>query len=92
MKEALTCPQKKIFNAKVKVTVLSDSLQPHGLYSPWNSPGKNTGVELFPSPRDLHNPGSPALEVDSTGETLNDKDGTKNRKRTDLIYPLLVLQ
>ena len=28
---------------KVKVT-LSDSLQPHGLYSPWNSPGQNTGV------------------------------------------------
>ena len=25
-------------------TVLSDSLQPHGLYSPWNSPGQNTGV------------------------------------------------
>ena len=22
----------------------SDSLQPHGLYSPWNSPGQNTGV------------------------------------------------
>ena len=25
-------------------SVLSDSLQPHGLYSPWNSPGQNTGV------------------------------------------------
>ena len=23
---------------------MSDSLQLHGLYSPWNSPGKNTGV------------------------------------------------
>ena len=23
---------------------LSDSLQPHGLFSPWNSPGQNTGV------------------------------------------------
>ena len=23
---------------------MSDSLQPHGLYSPWNSPGLNTGV------------------------------------------------
>ena len=22
----------------------SDSLRPHGLYSPWNSPGQNTGV------------------------------------------------
>ena len=25
-------------------SVVSDSLWPHGLYSPWNSPGKNTGV------------------------------------------------
>ena len=25
-------------------SVLSDPLQPHGLYSPWNSPGQNTGV------------------------------------------------
>ena len=24
--------------------VVSDSLLPHGLYSPWNSPGQNTGV------------------------------------------------
>ena len=29
---------------KVKVKVASDSLWPHGLYSPWNSPGQNTGV------------------------------------------------
>ena len=25
-------------------SVMSDFLQPHGLYSPWNSPGQNTGV------------------------------------------------
>ena len=25
-------------------SVTSDSLQPHRLYSPWNSPGQNTGV------------------------------------------------
>ena len=25
-------------------SVISDSLQPHGLYSPWNSPSQNTGV------------------------------------------------
>ena len=24
--------------------VVSDSLRPHGLYKPWNSPGQNTGV------------------------------------------------
>ena len=26
------------------LSVMSDSLQPCGLYSPWNSPGQNTGV------------------------------------------------
>ena len=25
-------------------SVMSDCLRPHGLYSPWNSPGQNTGV------------------------------------------------
>ena len=28
-------------------SVVSNSLQPHGLYSPWNSPGQNTGVGSF---------------------------------------------
>ena len=28
-------------------SVVSDSLQPHGLYSWWNSPGQNTGVGSF---------------------------------------------
>ena len=42
----------------------SDSLRPHGLYSPWNSPGQNTGVgslsllqESFPTQKS--NPGLP---------------------------------
>ena len=41
------------------LSVVSDSLRPHGLYSPWNSPGQNTGVRslsllqgIFPSPSD----------------------------------------
>ena len=25
-------------------SIVSDSLQPHGLYSPWNSPGQKSGV------------------------------------------------
>ena len=29
---------------KVKVTHLCPTLLPHGLYSPWNSPGQSTGV------------------------------------------------
>ena len=28
-------------------SVVSNSLWPHGLYSPWNSPGQNTGVGSF---------------------------------------------
>ena len=43
---------------------VSDSLQPHGLYSPWNSPGQNTGVgslsllqRIFPAQGS--NPGLP---------------------------------
>ena len=50
-------------------SVVSDTLRSHGPYSPWNSPGQNTGVEPFPSPADLPKPEikcrSPALQVDS---------------------------
>ena len=28
-------------------SVVSDSLWPHGLYKPWNSPGQNTGVGIL---------------------------------------------
>ena len=53
-------------------SVMSDSLQPRGLYSAWNSPGQNTGVSKpFPSPGDLPNPGieprSPALQLRHQG-------------------------
>ena len=49
---------------------MSDSWQPHGQYSPWNSPGRNTGVgSQFPSPGYLPNPGispsSPTVQADS---------------------------
>ena len=52
-------------------SVLSDSLGPHALYSPWNSPGQNTGegspsglqgIFLTQGPK----PGFPALQVDSS--------------------------
>ena len=48
---------------------MSDSLWPHGLYSPWNSLGQNIVVrKTFPSLGDLPNlgiePRSPALQVD----------------------------
>ena len=40
----------------------SHSLQPHGLYSPWNSPGQSTGVGDLPNPG--IEPRSPLLQVD----------------------------
>ena len=42
------CAQHCLKHGKVRWSesrsVMSDSLQPHELYSPWNSPGQNTGV------------------------------------------------
>ena len=35
------------FNIRIESesrSVVSNSVRPHGLYSPWNSPGQNTGV------------------------------------------------
>ena len=62
-------------NENVSCSVMSNSLQPHGLYTarlfcPWGFPGKNTGVgKPFPSPGDLPDPGielrSPILQADS---------------------------
>ena len=50
--------------------VMSNSLQPHGLYSPGNSPSQNTGVDSLSLLRGIFsNPGikprSPASYVDS---------------------------
>ena len=41
-----TRSKQKAFSNSLKSgsgLVTSDSLRPHGLYSPWNSPGQNTG-------------------------------------------------
>ena len=62
-------------------SVVSDSLRPPGLYSPWNSPGQNTGVGSLPLPRrsgwDLPNPvikpRSPTLQADSLPAELTGK-------------------
>ena len=52
------------------LSVVSDSLQPHGLYTPWSSPGQNTGAGslsllqgIFPTQGS--NPGILTLQVDS---------------------------
>ena len=66
-------------------SVMSNSLRPHGLYSPWNSPGQNTGVDsLSLSPGDLPNTGieprSPTLQADS----LPDEPQAKSLERMAL--------
>ena len=38
------CVCKYIIYESESHSVVSDSLRPHGLYSPWNSPGQNIGV------------------------------------------------
>ena len=50
--------------------VMSNSLRPHGLYSPRNSPGQNTGVGSLSLPQGIFlnptiKPRSPALQADS---------------------------
>ena len=52
-------------------SVMSDSLRPRGLYSPWNFPGQNTGVGslsllqgIFPT-QESNKPRSPTLQADS---------------------------
>ena len=59
-------------------SVVSNSLQPHGLYSPWNSPGQNTGVDslsllqgIFPTQGS--NPGLPHYKQISLPPELQEK-------------------
>ena len=40
----LTPPEEVTIRESESRSVVSDSLQSHGLYSPWNSPGQNIGV------------------------------------------------
>ena len=53
-------------------SVVAVSVQPHRLYSPWNSPDQNTGVNSWSLPQGIFpdlgpriEPRSPALQVDS---------------------------
>ena len=52
-------------------SVVSDFLQPHGLYSPWNFPGQNTGVgSLSLLQGDLSNPEIEAMSQSSQADSL----------------------
>ena len=58
-------------------SVAFDSLQPHGLYSPWNSLGQNLGVGSLSILQGLPNPGieprSPSLQAGSLPAKLPGK-------------------
>ena len=62
---------------------MSDSLQPHGLYSQWNSPGQDTGVGSLSLLQGIE-PGSPALQVDSLPIELSGKHAP--REKLNLFY------
>ena len=76
---------------KMWKSVMSDSLQPHGLYSPWNSPGQNTGVAslsllqgVFPT-----NPGVKHLDESKRNSAVWEKPISKsNILRVSLKYTL----
>ena len=55
-------------------SVVSNSLQPQGLYYPWNSPGQNPGVCSFSLLQGIFEPRSLTLQLDSLPAELS-KDG-----------------
>ena len=62
-------------------SVVSDSLGPHGLYSPLNSPGQNTGVgSPFHSPGNFPNPG-----IKPRFPTINQKVKYKEQGKSHLM-------
>ena len=79
-------------------SVVSDSLRPHGLHSPWNSPGQNTGVDshsllqgIFPT-QGLNQPGSPRI-LDWVAYPFSSRS-SQPRNRTEvscILYQLQIL-
>ena len=80
--ESLCCSPETLITLLISCegesrSVVSDSLQSHGLDSPMDSRPEYWSGEPFPSPGDLPNPGfkpgSPALQVDSLPTELYSK-------------------
>ena len=73
--------------SEVKVTQSCLTLQPHGLYSPWNSPGQNTGVASLFVVKSLQNFGPSShhkLISVSSGQNFNEN-------QTKLFWLLVAL-
>ena len=80
-------------------SVVSNSLGPHGLYRPWNSPGQNTGVEAFPFsqlrdflPNSGIKPRSPTLQADSLPAEPQGKPKTTGVGSLSLLQRIFLTQ
>ena len=77
---------------------MSNSLRPHGLYSPWNSPGQNTGAGSLSltSPGDLPKPGmepkSPALQAGSLPDEPQGKPKNTGVGNLSLLQRIFLTQ
>jgi len=73
---------------------MSGFLWPHGLYSPWNSPGQNTGVGSFSLLQGVFptegSPRSPALQADSLPAEPQGKPIKKKKQKTELASTVCV--
>jgi len=65
---------KKLENKHMEVTQWCPTLQPHGLYSPWNSPGQITGVVAFPFSGKMN------TTTNNNKDTVNTHTHTKEEK------------
>ena len=77
--------------------VVSNSLQPHGLYGPWNSPGQNTGVGSLSLlqgivPIQGSNPGPPILQVDSSAAEPQGKPKNNGVGSLSLLQQIFLTQ
>ena len=77
--------------------VVSDSLQSHELYSPWNFPGQNSRVDSHvPSQGDLPNPGikprSPAFQADSLPAEPQKKPKDTGVGNLSLLWGILLTE
>ena len=83
-------------------SVVSNSLRPHGLYSPWDSPGQNTGVSSLSllqgiSPTQGSNQGLPhcrriLYQLSHKGSSFEVQSSNSLRKRSisQLVFPYLL--
>ena len=69
-----------------------DSLGPHGLYSPWNSPGQNTGVGSISLPNPRIASRSPTMQTDSSPAELQGKPNNTGVGSVSLLQGIFLTQ